>query len=186
MPDIEKAKILIVASDGFEQSELFVPLTKLTEAGAKVEIASPDGGQIKGWNEKDWGEAVASDLKIEDVQVENYDALVLPGGQINPDVLRTNGKAVDIVRRFATEGKVVAAICHAPWLLIEADVIKGRDATSYHSISTDMKNAGAKWRDEAVVVDNGIITSRSPEDLDQFVAKIIEEIGEGKHDRQAA
>lgn len=186
MPDIENAKILIMASDGFEQSELFVPLTKLADAGAKVEIASRDGGQIKGWNEKDWGEAVASDLKIEDVQVENYDALVLPGGQINPDVLRTDDKAVEIVRRFSAEGKVVAAICHAPWLLIEADVIKGRNATSYHSISTDMKNAGAKWRDEAVVVDNGIVTSRSPEDLPQFVAKIIEEIGEGEHGRQAA
>jgi protease I len=120
------------------------------------------------------------------VKVENFDAIVLPGGQINPDVLRTNEDAMRVVRDFVKSGKPIAAICHAPWLLVEADALRGRRATSYPSIKTDVRNAGAQWVDEEVVVDNGIITSRSPKDLDAFVAKIVEEVKEGRHDRRAA
>lgn len=186
MPELSNAKILIMATDGFEQSELMVPLQKLREAGAQVHVATPDGQSITGWNDKDWGESVDADLKIEDIKAEDYIALVLPGGQINPDILRTLPHAVGVVKAFVTGNKIVAAICHAPWLLIEAGVVEGRKATSYHSIQTDMKNAGAHWSDEAVVVDNGIITSRKPGDLDAFVDKIIEEVREGEHERSAA
>jgi protease I len=128
---------------------------------------------------------VPVDLELADVRAEDFDALVLPGGQINPDLLRDNEDAVQIVRQFIAGGKTVAAICHGPWLLIEADALRGRDATSYHSIRTDLRNAGAQWKDEAVVVDNGIITSRSPDDLPAFVGKIVEEVREGVHKRAA-
>jgi len=183
MTDITKSRILIMASDGFEQSELLVPLEKLRAAGATVHVATPDNKPIKGWNKKDWGETVKSDRAIADVSADEYDALVLPGGQINPDVLRLNEKAVGLVRDFAAAQKVIAAICHAPWLLVEAGLAAGREMTSYHSIRTDVKNAGATWIDQEVVVDDGIITSRAPDDLPAFVAKIIEEIGEGRHPR---
>lgn len=182
--DIKQSRILIMASDGFEQSELLVPLQKLKEAGATVHVATPDNKPIKGWNQKDWGETVKPDRAIAGVSAADYDALVLPGGQINPDVLRLNETAVGLVREFASAGKVVAAICHAPWLLIEAGLAAGREMTSYHSIKTDVKNAGATWVDREVVVDDGIITSRSPEDLPAFVAKVIEEISEGAHQRR--
>lgn len=184
MPDIKESKILIMASDGFEQSELLVPLKKLREAGATVHVATPDNKPIKGWNEKDWGESVPSDCAIADVAAADYDALVLPGGQINPDVLRLNETAVSLVRDFAAANKVVAAICHAPWLLVEAGIAAGREMTSYQSIKTDVKNAGATWVDKEVVVDDGIITSRAPGDLPAFVAKIIEEVEEGRHPRK--
>ncbi|MFD2741440.1 type 1 glutamine amidotransferase domain-containing protein [Sulfitobacter aestuarii] len=186
MTDINDAKILILSTDGFEQSELETPLKELKNAGATVHVATPDGEDITGWDEKDWGGKVSADLKLGDVNVADYHAIVLPGGQINPDLLRANKDAVSLVRDFADNGKVVAAICHAPWLLIEAGIIKGRKATSYGSIATDMKNAGAQWEDSEVVVDQGIITSRSPDDLNAFVSKIIEEVKEGKHDRHAA
>jgi protease I len=185
MPDIKQAKILIMATDGFEQSELLVPQEKLTEVGATVEVAAPKSrqksGKIYGWNENDWGKTVSVDKDLEEVNVADYDALVLPGGQINPDKLRLEAKAIEIIRGFLDSGKVVAAICHAPWLLIEAGAVKGRHVTSYKSIKTDMVNAGGDWRDEAVVTDQGIITSRSPADLEPFVAKIIEEVQEGSH-----
>ncbi|MCJ8520135.1 protease I [Pseudorhizobium tarimense] len=186
MADIKSASILILATDGYERSELRVPLEKLREQGAEVKIASAKSGQIKSWDETDWGDSVDVDLVASDVKVEEFDAIVMPGGQINPDVLRTNEDAMRIVRDFVRSGKPVAAICHAPWLLVEADALRGRRATSYPSIKTDVRNAGAQWVDEEVVVDNGIITSRSPKDLDAFVAKIVEEVKEGRHDRRAA
>ncbi len=186
MTSISSARILILATDGYERSELRVPLEQLKGKGATVSIASLKMEPIKSWDDKNWGDTVDVDLTVGEVNVADYDALVLPGGQINPDILRKEKAAVDVVRNFLSAGKVVAAICHGPWLLVEADALKGRKATSFASIKTDLKNAGADWRDEEVVTDKGIITSRSPEDLNAFVAKIVEEVEEGRHDRQAA
>ncbi len=185
MPSIADSRILIIATDGFEQSELEVPRDKLREAGARVEVATPTGESIRGWKEKDWGDNVPADLRIADAEVESYDALVIPGGQINPDKLRVDDDAMALVQDFIDEGKIVAAICHGPWLLAEADAVEDRRVTSYKSIRTDLENAGADWVDEEVVADDGIVTSRSPEDLPAFVAKIIEEIEEGRHPRTA-
>ncbi len=177
MPSINEARVLIMASDGFEQSELMVPLERLRAAGAKVEIAAPEGQpQIKGWSEKNWGLKVPVDCEIAAVDVDDYDALVLPGGQMNPDNLRVNDDAVALVQEFVDAGKVVAAICHAPWLLIEADAVDGRCLTSWPSLRTDIENAGGEWIDKDVVLDERIITSRSPKDLDAFVAAIVKAI----------
>ncbi|MFO6464151.1 type 1 glutamine amidotransferase domain-containing protein [Jannaschia sp. KMU-145] len=186
MPDIKNAKILILSTDGFEQSELETPRDDLRAKGATVHVATPSGDAITGWDGDDWGQEAAADLKLTDARVEEYDALVLPGGQINPDVLRVNEDAVALIRSFVEAGKIVAAICHAPWLLIEAGVVEGRDMTAYPSIRTDLKNAGANVKDASVVTSNGIITSRNPDDLNDFVAKIIEEVEEGRHLRHAA
>lgn len=187
MVKINKAKILIVATDGFEQSELEVPLQKLRDAGALVHVAAPsqrkNKAAIVGWKDKTWGDEVPVDTELIDASVNFYDALVLPGGQMNPDTLRQSPEAMELIKEFVKSGKPVAAICHAPWLLIEANAVRGRKMTSYHSIKTDMINAGADWRDEKVVADQGLVTSRSPDDLDAFVAKIIEEVEEGKHER---
>ena len=187
MPSIKQAKILIMATDGFEQSELFVPLERLRAAGATVHIAAPKKGAIKGWNETDWGKSADADLEIDSVDADDFDALVLPGGQINPDKLRINERAVELVLDFLDSEKIVAAICHAPWLLVEADAVEGRTLTSWPSVKTDIENAGGDWIDEEVVVDDNIITSRSPKDLDAFVNKIIEEIEDADGDiRQSA
>lgn len=186
MPDIKNAKILIMSTNGFEQSELMTPKRQLTEAGATVHVATPDGAAIRGWDGDNWGDSVDADLSIGDVNVDDYIALVLPGGQINPDILRTDALAVQTVRDFVAANKIVAAICHAPWLLIEAGVVQGREMTAYPSIRTDLKNAGADVVDKAVAVSNGIITSRNPGDLDAFVAKIKEEVEEGEHQRDVA
>ncbi len=186
MTAIAQARILIIATNGFEQSELEVPRDKLKEAGVKVTIASPDGKQIKGWQKGDWGQPVAVDMAIKDAKEGDYNALVIPGGVMNPDKLRVDEDAMALVKAFLESGKPVAAVCHGPWLLVQADALKGRQATSYKTIRKDVENAGATWVDQEVVVDNGIITSRSPDDLPAFVSKIIEEVEEGKHYRRAA
>lgn len=183
MTQVNQAKVAILATHGYEKSELFEPKRKLEESGARVSVISPETGAIKSWDNNDWGESVDVDLSLAESSISEFDALVLPGGQINPDVLRLDPDAVGFVRDFYNTGKPVAAICHAPWLLIEAGVLKGRKVTSYGSIATDVKNAGAKWEDSPVVVDNGLVTSRSPADLEAFCSKLIEEIEERRHER---
>lgn len=186
MPRIETTRILIMATNGFEQSELETPLTELREKGATVHVASPGGAAITGWDDKNWGATVEADKDIADIRVEEYDALVLPGGQINPDILRTKPDAVKLVKGFVDDGRIVAAICHGPWMLVEAGVVRGREMTSYPSIKTDLVNAGADWVDQEIAISNGIITSRNPGDLPAFVAKVVEEVEEGRHPRKAA
>ncbi|TNJ47542.1 type 1 glutamine amidotransferase domain-containing protein [Phaeobacter sp. B1627] len=186
MPTIGNAKILIISTHGFEQSELEVPRDQLREAGATVHVATLHGKSIRGWDNNNWGGEVEADLKVADVNTAEYDALVIPGGQINPDLLRVERDVISRVKEFHNQGKVIAAVCHAPWVLVEAGIVEGREVTSYHSVKTDMINAGGKWTDAAVVADAGIVTSRQPDDLDAFVAKIIEEIEEGAHERKAA
>ncbi len=184
MPEIRHSRILILATDGFEQLELTVPRDELRKAGAHVDVATPTGNPIRGWNKIDWGETAPADLRIGGANPDNYDALVLPGGVMNPDKLRVDPGAMAIVKSFLTSGKIVAAICHAPWLLIQADAVQNRKMTSFKSVRKDVENAGGRWVDEEVVTDNGVITSRNPGDLTAFVAKIIEEVQEGRHDRR--
>lgn len=186
MSKLTNKKVAILATNGFEQSELEVPRDRLKEAGAEVFVVSPEEGEIKGWDQDNWGQPVKVDRRLSDASVDDYDALVLPGGQINPDILRANDDAVTFVRDFFNTKKPLAAICHAPWLLIEAGVVQGRDMTSYKSIATDLKNAGANWSDKSVVVHEALITSRNPDDLEAFSEKIIEEIVEGRHEDRVA
>ncbi len=178
--------VAILAADGFEQSELAEPKRALEEAGAVTRIVSPSHGQVKGWKHSEWGDAFPVDVPLEQARAEEFDALLLPGGVMNPDKLRRNQKALAFVRSFFDEGKPVAAICHGPWTLIDAGVARGRTMTSYESIQTDLKNAGAQWVDREVVVDDGLVTSRKPDDIPAFNQKMIEEFAEGIHEGQRA
>lgn len=180
------ATIAILATDGFEQSELLEPLERLREAGATVHVVAPESGEIRGWNHTDWGEGVPVDRTIDEAhaRVDEYDGLVLPGGVMNPDKLRMREDATRFVREFFKAGKPVGAICHGPQILIDCGVIEGRELTSYPSIKNDLKNAGARWVDAEVVVDQGLVTSRTPDDLPAFIKKTIEEVGEGVHEGQ--
>jgi protease I len=173
LPEISKARILIVASDGFEESELFGPLQILQDRRAAVELASPDMKPIQATVHDDPGKTIRPDLTIEQARPDNYDALILPGGVRNPDHLRTNQGAIELIRAFAAAGKPVAAICHGPWLLVEADLVRGKTATSWPSIRTDLRNAGATVVDEEVVTDGNIITSRKPDDVPAFTEALI-------------
>ena len=163
----------ILATDGFEQTELTGPRDGLKAAGFDVQVVSPKAGQIKGWKHTEWGDAVPVDVELSRARPDDYDALVLPGGQMNPDALRMQPAAVDFVRAFADSGKTLAAICHGPWLLVEAGVANGREVTSWPSVRTDLVNAGARWKDAPVVVDGNIITSRKPDDIPAFTDAVI-------------
>jgi protease I len=167
-------KIAILATNGFEQAELLEPRKALSEAGATTEVISPNDGEIKGWKSKDWGETVHVDKTLEQANPQDYDALVLPGGVLNPDHLRMNPAAVDFVRKFVNTGRTVAAICHGPWMLVEAGVVNGKSITSWPSLKTDLKNAGANWVDKEVCTDGQFITSRKPDDIPAFNHTIID------------
>jgi protease I len=174
-------RVAMLVADGFEQVELTGPKEALEKAGAKASIVSPNSGKVKGWKHTEWGDEFAVDLPLQSARAEEFDALVLPGGVMNPDKLRRNEWALQFVRAFYESGKPIAAICHGPWTLIDAGLVEGKRMTSYESIQTDLKNAGANWVDEAVVVDNGLVTSRKPDDIPAFNQKLIEEIAEGVH-----
>jgi protease I len=174
-----KGKIVaILAADGFEQAELLEPRKALEEAGAKTKVISPQRGKIKGWNEKNWGEEVAVDLSLDKASAEDFDALILPGGVMNPDKLRTIPAAVQFVRNFFEADKPVAAICHGPWMLVEAGALRGRTITSWPSLQTDVRNAGGQWVDKEVVEDHGLITSRKPSDIPAFNKILIAAIAQ--------
>ena len=177
-------RVAILATNGYEQSELEKPLQALRNEGATVEIVSDTHENIKGWADGNWSGEVSVDKTLDEASESDYNALVLPGGVINPDLMRTNEKGLSFIRDFFASGKPVSAICHAPWLLASAGVVENRKITSYHSIKDDMINAGANWVDESVVVDKGLTTSRNPDDMDDFISKTIEEIAEGKHEDQ--
>lgn len=177
-------RIAILATHGFEQSELQSPKEHLEQQGWTTEIISPESGNIKSWTDGNWGTDFTVDRNLDEANASDYDALVLPGGVINPDKLRTDERALSFVRAFFDAGKPVAAICHGPQTLISADVVHGRTLTSYPSVKTDLINAGAQWVDKEVVTDKGLVTSRTPDDLPAFNKKMVEEIREGKHQPQ--
>ncbi len=181
MGKLDGMRVAILAAEGFEQAELLEPRKALSQAGAKTSIVSPARGEVQGWKHFDKGEKVRVDVPLDDADAEDFDALLLPGGVANPDQLRTMPTAVQFVREFFDAGKPVAAICHAPWTLIEAGVVAGRRMTSWPSLKTDLTNAGANWVDQEVVTDNGLVTSRKPDDIPAFNAKMIEEFSEGTH-----
>ncbi|WP_435418229.1 type 1 glutamine amidotransferase domain-containing protein [Parerythrobacter aurantius] len=166
-------RVLIIATDGFEQSELLGPKERLEKADIETTVASLEEGEIKGWKDKDWGESVAVDLTVDEVSPDDYGALLLPGGQMNPDILRMNEKVIGLVKAFNDAGKPIAAICHAPWLLVEADIVRGRTVTSWPSLRTDLKNAGGNVIDSQVATDGNLITSRNPDDIPAFSDALI-------------
>jgi len=178
--------VAVLATDGFEQVELTEPVKALKDEGATVRVIAPKTGSIQGWNHHDKGDSVPVDEALDASDPGRYDALVLPGGVINPDALRLEPKAIDFVRSFVQSGKPIAAICHGPWTLIDAGGVSGRRVTSWPSLKTDLSNAGASWSDEPVVTDRGLVTSRKPDDLPAFVRKMVEEFAEGRHSRHAA
>lgn len=180
-----KKKIAILATNGFEESELKSPKEFLEQQGWTADIVSIKAGNIKGWKDGNWSNEFEVNYTLDEVTSKDYDALVLPGGVINPDQLRRNEKAVSFVKDFFSEGKPVAAICHGPQILVDAEVLEGRSLTSFSSIKKDLINAGAVWTDEEVVVDSGLVTSRTPDDLPAFNKKMVEEIEEGKHEMQS-
>ena len=179
---LEGKKIAIVVTDGFEQVELTEPKKALEEAGAETHVIALKEGEVKGWNHTDWGDKFKVDKAIGSVNADDYSALMLPGGVMSPDKLRADEKVVSFVSKFMESGKPVAAICHGPWTLIETGKLQGKKMTSYHTLKSDLKNAGAEWVDQEVVVDNGLITSRKPDDIPAFNKKIIEEFAEGRHE----
>jgi protease I len=179
-------KVAILAADGFEEVELTKPKKALEEAGAKTSVVSIKSGKIQGMNHADKGEKVAVDITLDDAKPEQFDALMIPGGLMNPDTLRSTAEALEFVRHFFEKGKPVAAICHGPWVLIDAGVVRGRTLTSWPAIKTDVRNAGGNWVDEEVVVDNGLVTSRKPDDIPAFNEKMIEEFCEGRHEPKTA
>jgi len=178
MPAIEDSKILIIATDGFEKSELFGPRERLLELGAEVSLASPDTRPIQGMRHQEKGETITPDMTLDEVDPNEFDALVIPGGVANPDTLRQEKKAIDIVKSFADAGKPIAAICHGPWLLVEADIVDGKTVTSWPSVRTDLANAGGDVVDQPVVRDGFLITSRKPDDVDAFTSALIELVEE--------
>ena len=185
--ELSDKRVAFLFTEGAEQTEVLEPLKAVREAGATVEILSLEQGEVEMWKHFDKGEKITADRAVSDADPSDYDGLVLPGGVANPDQLRADEDAVSFVRRFVEQGKPVGVICHGPWILAEADVVRGRKVTSWPSVKTDLINAGAEWVDEEVVVDEGIVTSRKPDDLPAFCAKIVEEFAEGVHEeRQAA
>ncbi len=178
---LQGKRVAVLATDGFEQVELEKPLEALRHAGAEAEVVAPHAGQIQGYNHHDKGQMVRVDRELARARPEDYEALVLPGGVINPDQLRLIPEAIDFIRAFVRADKPIAAICHGPWTLIDAGGVEGRRMTSWPSLKTDLRNAGAQWVDERVVVDEGLVTSRKPDDLPAFCAKMIEEFAEGRH-----
>ena len=185
-PSLSGKRVAILATDGVEQVELIEPRKALDAAGANTTVVSPKSGSIKGWNHTDWGDPIKVDVALDNASPNDYDALLLPGGVMNPDHLRTNESAVNFVRAFFEAGKPVAAICHGPWMLVEADVVRGRNVTSWPSLQTDLRNSGASWTDSQVVTDHGLVTSRKPDDIPAFNRKMIEEFAEGVHEEQRA
>lgn len=179
--ELKGKKVAILVTNGFEQVELIEPRKALDVAGADTKVISPEKGKVRGWDHKEWGLEIPVDVELNSANPDDYDALLLPGGVMNPDRLRMDQKAVRFVKSFFEAGKPVASICHGPWMLVEAGVVRGRKLTSYPSIKTDIKNAGGDWRDEEVVVDRGLVTSRKPDDIPAFNDKMIEEFQEGKH-----
>lgn len=181
-------RVAILVTNGFEQVELTGPKEALEDAGAETEIVSPVEKKVRGWEgeDMDWGSKFKVDVPLAEANARNYDALLLPGGVMNPDKLRLEPQAIEFIRQFVSSGKPIGAICHGPWTLIEAGAVRARRMTSYPSIKSDLMNAGANWVDEEVVVDNGIVTSRKPSDIPAFNRKLIEEIKEGVHARQGS
>lgn len=182
--NLKGKRIAILVAEGFEQVEMVEPRRAIEEAGGDTQLVSCCGEQVKAWNEDYFGDSFPVDLDVSQAKEENFDGLLIPGGVMSPDSLRTNSSAVDFVRRFFAAGKPVAAICHGPWMLVEADVVRDRSVTSYPSIKTDLKNAGAQWVDQEVVVDHGLVTSRKPDDIPAFNRKMVEEFAEGRHAKQ--